>query len=211
MAFESIVAGGGVLTQDFGNTAWARANQAEWNCPSLGSSGYSYHAGIDIATGRCGATLLAVGYGQVVYVGRGGGKCGGLGPNAVCIRSGNIEVWYGHASRALVVKDQLVVPGQPVSILGSVGCSNGCHIHYEVMPAGQSYAGNFGCQAISPWQYVQQWPGRAPAPAPTPVPPPSRSAVPAVLAGLAAVALLAYAGGGTSKTNRTPPPAPEGV
>jgi murein DD-endopeptidase MepM/ murein hydrolase activator NlpD len=155
--FERIMQGGGVLTQDFGQTSYALGCRCEWTCP--GYSPGAFHAGIDIAPPTGGnPTLYAVGYGQCVRVGRvlQGYTCSGLGPYAPCIRSGSVDVWYGHALRSLVSPGQFVVPGQPIAVCDSIGCSTGNHVHYEVLPAGQDPN---GCNAINPWAYVSAWPG----------------------------------------------------
>lgn len=187
MAYDSIVAGGGVLTQDYGLTAFARSCQCEWRCPARGSRGYDFHAGLDVA--RLGVvTLLAVGYGTRVMRTRAPGSCGGLGPFAVCINSGPIDVWYGHASRDLVGIGARVAPGQPVAIMGSLGCSTGQHVHYEVQPAGSVD----GCASLDPRPYLNSWPGRAPAPPPGPTPAPSIGLNLALL-GLGGLGLAAYA------------------
>jgi murein DD-endopeptidase MepM/ murein hydrolase activator NlpD len=167
--FEAIVQGGGQLTQGFGATAYAAWCGCEWTCPSKTAAPGGWHAGIDIWTGQTPGVLLAVGAGQVTRIGRAGGSCGGLGPNAVCIRSGSIDVWYGHCSKALVTVGQWVSPGQPIAWIGSLGCSTGRHVHYEIEPAGLVN----GCLAYDPWAYVSRWPGTGP-PAPAPVPAPSR-------------------------------------
>lgn len=167
MGFDRIVRGGGVLTQEQGDTAFGRACHCEWNCP--GHEPYAYHAGIDIAVAGNppGVILTAVGSGRCVRVGRVllGYQCTGLGPFAPCIRSGDVDVWYGHASKSLVTEGQLVRAGDPVAIMGAVGCAWGQHVHYEVLAAG---ADPDGCGALRAMDYVDRWPGD-PAPAPDPV------------------------------------------
>jgi murein DD-endopeptidase MepM/ murein hydrolase activator NlpD len=182
VAFESIVRGGGVLTQGFGETAWARSCGCEWTCP--GYTRGAFHAGIDVAARGSSVLLLAAGYGQVVRIGRLTAGCGGLGPYAPCVRSGGVDIWYGHAKQCLVGAGTFVVPGQPIAVMGSIGCSTGQHVHFEVMPA--TWDPN-GCGALDPWPYVTSWPGAGPAPAP-----PRRVIKPwMVLAGGAALILAA--------------------
>jgi murein DD-endopeptidase MepM/ murein hydrolase activator NlpD len=172
VAFESIVQGGGVLTQDFGRTAYAVSCGCEWTCP--GYPGGSFHAGIDVSRGGSNILLLAAGYGQVVRIGRLTSGCGGLGPYAPCVRSGGVDIWYGHAAKCLIGAGTFVVPGQPIAIMGSIGCSTGTHVHFEVVPA--NWDPN-GCGALNPWAYVTSWPGvrpgQPPAPPPAAAPPPS--------------------------------------
>jgi murein DD-endopeptidase MepM/ murein hydrolase activator NlpD len=192
VSFDQIVQGGrAVLSQDFGQTGYAMGCRCEWTCPGYAPG--AFHAGIDIASAT-GArpVLLAVGYGQCVKVGRvlAGYSCSGLGPYAPCIRSGNIDIWYGHALQSLVSVGQYVVPGQPIAIMDSIGCSTGNHVHYEVLHAG---ADPDGCGAISPWPYISSWPGgpTPPAAAPAPVIPPKvvSAAVPLLLLGGGALLL----------------------
>jgi len=185
------VQGGGTLTQAYGCTAWACANHSEWDCPMRGCGcRFGFHAGIDIGAGY-GTLLLAAGYGRVVQIGRLGGSCGGLGPQAVGIQSGAMMIWYGHASQALVRPGDLVQPGQAIARMGSLGCSTGTHVHFEVDPLGNAS----GCASVDPNPYLSSWPGQPPAPPPGPLPvptPPAASAAPWAL--LAAAALLIYAG-----------------
>lgn len=189
MAYDSIVRGGRVvLSQDFGQTAYAMSCRCEWTCPGWAPG--AFHAGIDLASiDGSQPVLLAVGYGQCVRVGRvlAGYSCSGLGPYAPCIRSGNVDVWYGHAKQSLVRPGDLVVPGQPVAIMDSVGCSTGNHVHYEVLPAG---ADPNGCGALNPWPYVYRWPGAAPKPVPAPAPAPAPVILPQQLGSLAPALLI---------------------
>lgn len=198
MAYDAIVRGGGVLTQPFGCSSWACDNHSEWNCPQC-RCGFAFHAGIDVAA-RPGTELLAAGYGDVVAIGRPGGllgcggssSCGGLGPYAPGIRSGNVIIWYGHAQRCLVTRGQRVVPGMPVALMGTYGCSTGTHVHFEVDPVGACS----GCQALNPNSYLSSWPGSSapppgPGPTPEPSPSPASSAMLWLAAGAAAITLYA--------------------
>lgn len=187
MSFEAIVRGGGILTQDFGRTSYAIGCRCEWTC--AGYPNGSFHAGIDVARPGAGVQLLAAGYGQVVRIGRQTAGCGGLGPYAPCIRSGGVDIWYGHASQCLVGPGAYVVPGQPVAIMGSIGCSTGQHVHFEVVPA--TWDPN-GCGALNSWAFVNTWPGGPPKP---PKPPPSKLLGPlALMAGGAALLYAANRG-----------------
>ena len=186
MAYETIAEGGGVLTQGFGCTTYQR----EWTCAGRCQAGQKWHSGIDVGI-RVGTRLLAVGYGTVVALGDkpscggpGRGLSGCFGPGAVCIRSGNVDIWYGHCLAQLVSCGQTVVPGQPIAYSGTLGCSTGPHVHYEVQPAGSVN----GCAALNPVPYLTQWPGANPTPSPTP---PAAPVVP-----LAGAALLL--GGGAA-------------
>lgn len=201
MAFDSIVQGGRVvLSQDYGQTQWAMGCRCEWTCPGYAPG--AFHAGIDLASLDGGEpVLLAAGYGTCVKIGRvlAGYSCSGLGPFAPCIRSGGVDIWYGHAKQSLVAIGESVWPGKPVAIMDSVGCSTGNHVHFEVTPAG---ADPNGCNTLNPWSYVNVWPGVAPAPAPAPAPLPvsGRSIlVPTMLIG---GALLLMAAGARGESGR---------
>lgn len=187
MPFDQIVEGGRtVLSQNFGQTPYALACRCEWTCAGYATA--AFHAGIDIATeDGSEAYLLAVGYGQCVKVGRvlAGYSCSGLGPYAPCIRSGPVDIWYGHAKQSLVAVGDYVRPGQRIAIMDSVGCSTGNHVHYEVVPAGSDPD---GCSALNPWSYVNSWPG-APIAPPAPAPAPSIVG-PAILIAAGGAALI---------------------
>jgi murein DD-endopeptidase MepM/ murein hydrolase activator NlpD len=168
MGFNQVVQGGGSQTQEYGCSAWAARFHTEWDCPSRCGNSFGWHAGVDIAA-HDGAVLLAVGYGTRVIRVRDPGKCGGLGAFAVCINSGPVDIWYGHCSKDLIAAAATVVPGQPIALMDSLGCSTGTHLHFEVQPAGQVG----GCTSLDPTPYLTHWPGAAPGPPnPPPLPPP---------------------------------------
>jgi murein DD-endopeptidase MepM/ murein hydrolase activator NlpD len=181
MAFPQLVRGGGVQTQPYGCSSYACGCHCEWNCPQRGCScRYGFHAGLDVAAAWL-TPLLAIGYGTRVYRRRDPGSCGGLGPFAVCITSGGVDVWYGHLSKDLVGIGATVVPGQVVGLMGSLGCSTGTHVHYEVQPAGSVD----GCRSLDPGPYLTRWPGASPVTPPPPgsVPPAKSNADWLLLAG----------------------------
>src|SRR5260370_23960283 len=124
MAGEAIVRRGGPLPQAYGSTAGGLANRREWTCPNRNCGPFGFHAGIDIAAAP-GARpgLLAVGYGRVMQIGRLGGYCGGLGPNAIGIISRPWALWDGHPGPALVPGGDLVIPGPLIRRVGSPRCS----------------------------------------------------------------------------------------
>jgi hypothetical protein len=193
--FETIVEGGGSQTQEYGCSRYAASCHCEWNCPARCGNRSGWHAGIDVARGPgVQPRLLAVGYGTRVTRVRDPGSCGGLGPFAVCINSGPVDIWYGHCSKDLVGVGAQVHPGQPIAVMGSFGCSTGTHLHFEVLPAGSVD----GCRSLDPTPYLRSWPqlappgppGPVPTPAPVPVTP-GRSAAPWLLAAGAALAIYA--------------------
>ncbi|MDO4722839.1 M23 family metallopeptidase [Porphyromonas circumdentaria] len=85
------------------------------------------HKGVDLAL-RVGDTVRAAFDGKVRirdYEGKGYG-------NYVVIRHPNgLETVYGHLSRHLVQKDQIVRAGEPIGLGGSTGRSTGPHLHFE--------------------------------------------------------------------------------
>ncbi len=98
------------------------------------TSGYGYrhrfrreHKGVDLGL-RVGDTVRAAFDGKVRirdYEGKGYG-------NYVVIRHPNgLETVYGHLSRHLVQKDQIVRAGEPIGLGGSTGRSTGPHLHFE--------------------------------------------------------------------------------
>jgi murein DD-endopeptidase MepM/ murein hydrolase activator NlpD len=182
---------GPLVSQGFGCT-WF---QQEWPCAGC-PAGMKFHAGIDLVAPYM-TTLRAVGYGIVLPNTRAGGGCGGLGPYAVGIRSGSVDIWYGHcaASAAGIAAGSAVRPGQAIGYMGYRGCVapwglGGTHLHFEVQPAGSVD----GCRALDPTPYLTSWPGRRLDWTSDPgTPPPSTSPIgPGVV--LAAGAAIAWYG-----------------
>lgn len=154
---SALLAGGPwVVTQPFGCTDFS-IEIPDPGCPS----GY-FHSGIDLGA-PCGVPVLAGGPGFVVKIGSGsgsnacGGKChsGCLGPNAVAIQSqAGLTFWYGHLSQKFVRVGQRVFRGQEVGRVGTLGCSTGCHLHFEVDPPDVP---PLTLGALDPTSYLQGW------------------------------------------------------
>ena len=201
MAFESLIDGGGTLTEAFGPGG---AYQ-----PCAGSS----NPGIDIAA-PCGRITRAIGYGTVVSI---GAPCWS-GPHAVIIRSGPVDILYAHQSNHFVNPGQQVGPRTAVGAIGAMtggpccgvhqadpcapsyncgGTATGPHIHWQVAPAGTDFAAHY-CVGIDPIPYLSSWPGAAPTPPPPPQPPPSPVQPPPAAGADASslLPLLAIAAGG---------------
>lgn len=146
-----------IVTQPFGCTTY----QEEIPDP-LCPAGY-FHSGIDIGC-PCGTMALAGGPGVVSRIGspavRGvcSGRCrqGCLGPNAVAISTDSgVTVWYGHLQSHLVRAGQRVRPGQALGETGTMGCSTGCHLHFEVDPG--VGATPLTLAALDPLPWLQGW------------------------------------------------------
>ncbi len=88
------------------------------------------HNGVDISN-RLGATIRAIGDGEVDYAGRKSGY--GL---LVEINHGNVVTRYAHTKENLVEVGDRVERGQPIARVGSSGRSTGPHLHFEVVKNG---------------------------------------------------------------------------
>lgn len=89
------------------------------------------HTGIDIAAPR-GTPILASAGGRVRFA----GYRAAYG-NTVEIDHGNgLVTRYAHAARVLVRPGQVVLPRQPLALVGSTGRSTGPHLHFEVLRRG---------------------------------------------------------------------------
>ena len=85
------------------------------------------HSGVDIST-EYGSPVLATADGVVTF----SGYHQFLG-HLVKINHGyRTETWYGHMSKRLVQKGEVVYGGATIGRVGSTGRSTGPHIHYEV-------------------------------------------------------------------------------
>lgn len=93
----------------------------------------AFHNGIDLGVG-CGHPIWSQVNGHVVQRGVYGG-----GPNALIIRSGNWDIWLLHMQAASVNVGDSVSMGQHIADVGTMGFSTGCHLHFQVNPAGGSY------------------------------------------------------------------------
>lgn len=98
------------------------------------------HSGLDIP-GRHGTPILASGGGRVVSA----GYQGAYG-NSVTIDHGDgLTTLYGHASKLLVRRGDVVMPQQKIALVGSTGRSTGPHLHFEVIRNGRR---------VEPQQYL---------------------------------------------------------
>ncbi len=116
-------------------------------------SGTSFHAGLDFAA-AAGTPIRSAATGRVTFA----GVSGGYG-NLVIVRTGDVEVYYGHqiAGGIRVTTGQQVTAGQQIGAVGSTGDSTGNHLHFEVRVNGAS---------TDPVAFLRQYgvdPGKVPA------------------------------------------------
>lgn len=85
------------------------------------------HEGVDIAN-HPGTPIFATAHGIVLF----SGPKAGYG-NTVIIEHGyGIQTLYGHNSKVLVKKGELIRRGERIALMGSTGHSTGPHLHYEI-------------------------------------------------------------------------------
>jgi LysM repeat protein len=113
---------------------------ATWIWPTKGvfTSGYGWrwgrmHKGIDVAN-NVGTPIVAARSGTVTYS---GWHDGGYGYFVEISHSDGSRSLYGHNSRLLVRKGDVVEQGQQISQMGSTGRSTGPHLHFEIHSPGQ--------------------------------------------------------------------------
>lgn len=189
MAYECVIDGGAILTQDFGCTdvSFEPRCACDPNAPGVCGCPY-FHSGLDLAS-HCGAPVRSQCDGTVVAI----GDDPGYGPFAVFIQAADVVLLYGHLQAATVDVGQSVSRGQLIGYEGTLGNSTGCHVHFSVRPAGDRKT---ECGALDPWPFVCGCPANPP-PSPPPPPPiivPSPPA-PGPAAAWPAVALLLAAAG----------------
>lgn len=90
------------------------------------------HTGLDIPA-RHGTPILSSGGGRVVTAGR----QGAYGLTVVVDHGDGLATLYGHASKLLVRVGDVVLPQQPIALVGSTGRSTGPHLHFEVIRDGR--------------------------------------------------------------------------
>lgn len=90
------------------------------------------HAGIDIPAAP-GTPILASGGGRVVSA----GYNGAYGRTVIVDHGDGLRTLYGHASKLLVRAGDVVMPRQPIALVGSSGRSSGPHLHFEVIRDGR--------------------------------------------------------------------------
>lgn len=89
------------------------------------------HTGLDIPATH-GTPILASGGGRVIVA----GYKGAYGRTVVVDHGDGLATLYGHASKLLVRVGDVVLPQQPIALVGSTGRSTGPHLHFEVIRNG---------------------------------------------------------------------------
>jgi murein DD-endopeptidase MepM/ murein hydrolase activator NlpD len=113
-------------------------------CP--GQEGF--HHGIDVAM-RCGTPLYAGVRARVVDPAAAGSLGTAYGPKAFRLRHDGHDVVLGHVQRVYVRPGDVVHPGDLIARAGNLAAPDGCHLHFEVRPAGGGYT-----SAVRPRPYL---------------------------------------------------------
>jgi murein DD-endopeptidase MepM/ murein hydrolase activator NlpD len=102
--------------------------------------GRGFHHGVDVSM-RCGNPLFAGLRGRVVHPGAAGALGSAYGPHAFRIRNAarGIDVVIGHTRRVFVDPGERVRRGQRIALASDAAAPDGCHLHFEVRPAGGGY------------------------------------------------------------------------
>ncbi|PWN01015.1 hypothetical protein DJ010_20580 [Nocardioides silvaticus] len=114
-------------------------NTAPWYSPDPRCPGdQGFHHGIDVAM-SCGTTLRAGTAGEVLPLDAPGSPGTAYGDDPVRLRiAGGYDVLLGHTSEVFVQPGERVEPGQRIALASDSGAPDGCHLHFEVRPAGGS-------------------------------------------------------------------------
>lgn len=135
-----------------------------WGCTSLAMEGHNplhpecqyFHEGLDFGL-PCGTPVYAARALHVMDIDPPG--YGGSGVYATFLHGGNNaaiqlgavdhDVWLYHMHDYAVKKGDHLEPGALIGHSGTRGFSTGCHIHFEVRPAGAAYR-----HSIDPHPYL---------------------------------------------------------
>lgn len=104
------------------------------------------HTGDDYST-SCGTPVLAATAGTVVV--RTDQHWAGRWLVVISTGDGRLATWYAHMEMLTVTPGQQVSPGDRIGLVGRLGNTTGCHLHFEFHPRGGSiYADT---QDPDPW------------------------------------------------------------
>jgi LysM repeat protein len=93
------------------------------------------HKGLDIAN-KLGTPVYAAESGTIIDA---GWSTAGYGNKVDIDHGGGIITRYGHATKLLVRKGDVVKKGDVIMLMGSTGRSTGPHLHFEVRIKGKTY------------------------------------------------------------------------
>ena len=103
------------------------------------SQGLHFRNAVDLTGGYCGAPIYAAASGTVIKAVTGGWN-GGAGNNiAISHMGGTIITHYYHLQSITVAQGQEVKKGDVIGYMGTTGNSTGCHLHFEVIGAGNPF------------------------------------------------------------------------
>ena len=95
--------------------------------------------GVDLA-GTCGSPVLASAPGQVIVAKTYNYNVKfGYGNYVVINHPNGTQTLYGHLSKILISSGQAVDRGNAIGLIGSSGNSTGCHVHFEIRGARNSF------------------------------------------------------------------------
>ena len=100
-------------------------------CPD----GQGFHHGIDVAI-PCGTDLYA---GRPARVLTNDALGPAYGKNPVLLRVGDRDIVIGHIRRVFVRFGDRLAAGDRLALVGDSAAPDGCHLHFEVRPAGTGY------------------------------------------------------------------------
>ncbi len=109
----------------------------------------SFHHGLDMKM-PCGTPLYSAVRGRVVRPSSAGALGPAYGAHAFRIRSAGLDYVIAHARRAFVEPGEWVRRGQRIARASDDGAPDGCHLHFEVRPAGEGYTA-----AVAPRPYAR--------------------------------------------------------
>src|SRR5690554_79649 len=115
-----------------------------WPAQGLISSGYGwrmhpifknrqFHGGIDIAV-PTGTNVRAAAPGRVIQA----KDMGGFGLGVVIDHGNQVTTWYGHNSKLLVKRGELITSGQIIAKTGNTGVSTGPHLDFRIKVNGKT-------------------------------------------------------------------------
>ncbi|RUM90880.1 MAG: hypothetical protein DSZ26_01590 [Thermovibrio sp.] len=91
-----------------------------------------FHLGVDIAN-NWGTPIRTPADGRVIKA----GKCGLMGRCIEIDHGSGVRTYFGHMSKLLVRKGQIVKKGEIIGLMGSTGRSTGPHLHYTIKVNGK--------------------------------------------------------------------------